>query len=90
MNISPEEASMTDPANAARRRFLIAGAATALGVAAGSQTGAAQQNLAPTPACGDDHGPTVRQTEGPFFKPRSPQRSDLREVLGNPGSATGF
>jgi protocatechuate 3,4-dioxygenase beta subunit len=34
--------------------------------------------LAPTPACG--HGeaePTVRQTEGPFYKPETPERDDL-------------
>jgi protocatechuate 3,4-dioxygenase beta subunit len=37
------------------------------------------QELQPTPACRDADEPTVTQTEGPFFKPRSPQRSDLRE-----------
>jgi protocatechuate 3,4-dioxygenase beta subunit len=37
------------------------------------------QELAPTPSCHDGDEPTVRQTEGPFFKPRSPERSDLRE-----------
>jgi len=37
------------------------------------------QELAPTAACHDGDEPTVRQTEGPFFKPRSPERSDLRE-----------
>ena len=37
------------------------------------------QELAPTPFCRDGDEPTVRQTEGPFFKPRSPERSDLRE-----------
>jgi protocatechuate 3,4-dioxygenase beta subunit len=31
------------------------------------------------PSCHDGDEPTVRQTEGPFFKPRSPKRSDLRE-----------
>ena len=40
---------------------------------------AAAQELAPTPACHDGDPPTVRQTEGPFFKPRSPERSDLLE-----------
>jgi hypothetical protein len=29
------------------------------------------QELAPTPSCRDGDEPTVRQTEGPFFKPRS-------------------
>ena len=37
------------------------------------------QELAPTPACHDGDEPTVRQSEGPFFKPSSPERSDLRE-----------
>src|SRR3954452_17357379 len=32
--------------------------------------------LAPTPACGDHGGaPTAAETEGPYFKPRSPERS---------------
>nr|WP_194303970.1 dioxygenase [Chthonobacter albigriseus] len=35
----------------------------------------AQETLQPTPACGDQ--PTVRQTEGPYFKPKSPLQRDL-------------
>ncbi len=35
--------------------------------------------LALTPACGDDDGPTPAQTEGPFFTPSSPERSSLIE-----------
>src|SRR5262249_60671127 len=41
------------------------------------------QPLAPTPQCHDGDEPTVRQTEGPYFKPSSPLRADLIE----PGSA---
>src|SRR5215831_14012646 len=41
------------------------------------------QPLAPTPQCRDGDEPTVRQTEGPYFKPSSPLRADLVE----PGSA---
>ena len=37
------------------------------------------QELAPTPECRDNDEPTLAQTEGPFFKPSSPERSDLRE-----------
>jgi protocatechuate 3,4-dioxygenase beta subunit len=37
------------------------------------------QNLPPTPQCHDGDEPTVRQGEGPFFKPNSPQRADLVE-----------
>lgn len=40
----------------------------------------AQQALPPTPECKDGDEPTAAQTEGPFFKPRSPERSDLREA----------
>jgi protocatechuate 3,4-dioxygenase beta subunit len=63
-----------------RRLFLIAGGSLA---AAGLGLDATAQELAPTPACHDGDEPTLRQTEGPFFKPSSPQRSELRE----PGSA---
>jgi protocatechuate 3,4-dioxygenase beta subunit len=36
--------------------------------------------LTPTPACGDDDDdPTPAQTEGPYFKPNSPQRVSLVE-----------
>ena len=34
----------------------------------------------PTPACGHD-GPTPRQTAGPYYKPASPQRRDLRGAV---------
>jgi protocatechuate 3,4-dioxygenase beta subunit len=33
----------------------------------------------PTPECGDDDEPTPEETEGPFFKPRSPRRTSLLE-----------
>jgi protocatechuate 3,4-dioxygenase beta subunit len=62
----------TDPT---RRTFLLTTALAGFGLAAGDAAG--QGTLAPTPACGE--GPTVRQSEGPFYKPRSPQRADLRE-----------
>jgi len=58
-----------------RRRFLLATGT----LAAGLGFDANAQELAPTPACHDGDEPTVRQTEGPFFKPRSPQRADLIE-----------
>ena len=37
------------------------------------------QELAATPTCRDGDEPTARQTEGPFFKPSSPERGDLRQ-----------
>lgn len=58
-----------------RRRVLTLGAAAAL---AGS-TAFAQGEAAPTPECHDGDEPTPRETEGPFFKPRSPERADLVE-----------
>ena len=60
-----------------RRRFLLA---TGTLAAAGLSVDAIGQELAPTPTCHDGDEPTVRQTEGPFFKPRSPLRADLRDA----------
>jgi len=74
-----------------RRRFLITGAASGfvLGIAGPSW---GQGGLSPTPACHDGDEPTPRQTEGPFFKPRSPERADLIEpgMKGRPIELTGF
>ena len=68
--------------DATRRRFLVA--AGSLTAALGFAREGEAQELAPTPAC-DDHGAaTLRQGEGPFFKPLSPERADLREQ-GAPG-----
>ena len=75
-----------------RRRFLLN---TGM-LAAGSELSCAgvvlSQELAPTPSCHDGHEPTVRETEGPFFKPRSPERSDLGEpgAGGRPFELSGF
>jgi protocatechuate 3,4-dioxygenase beta subunit len=59
-----------------RRRLL---AATALGAAGLVLEKALAETLAPTPQCHDGDAPTVRQTEGPYFKPSSPQRADFVE-----------
>jgi protocatechuate 3,4-dioxygenase beta subunit len=51
-------------------------------LAANSPDSAARRGgrtLAPTPECDDDDEPTPRQTEGPFFTPKSPQRDSLLE-----------
>jgi protocatechuate 3,4-dioxygenase beta subunit len=48
----------------------------------GPRTGAestGEQQLSPTPACGDDHGPTPEQTEGPYYTPDTPRRTNLLE-----------
>ena len=63
-----------------RRRFLLA---TGTLAASNLSFDAFAQELAPTPACHDGNEPTARQTEGPFFKPRSPKRDDLREPVGS-------
>ena len=62
-----------------RRRFLhVLGT---LPVAYGAYSGnLAAQELPPTRACSDGDEPTARQMEGPFFKPRSPQRVSLLET----------
>jgi protocatechuate 3,4-dioxygenase beta subunit len=49
------------------------------------------QDLPATPQCDADPRATRAQTEGPFFTPRSPLRSDLRtELKGTPVVLTGF
>jgi protocatechuate 3,4-dioxygenase beta subunit len=40
---------------------------------------AAGKDALPTPECGDDDEPTPSATAGPFYKPRSPERSSLIE-----------
>src|SRR5256885_17239190 len=74
-----------------RRRILATGAFGVTGLLLAMDGGFAQQGLAPTPTCHDGDEPTVAETEGPFFKPRSPQRSDLREsgITGRPVDLSG-
>jgi protocatechuate 3,4-dioxygenase beta subunit len=52
----------------------------------------AQVPLNPTPECHDGDAPTVRQTEGPYFKPSSPERVELIEpgMGGQPLELVGF
>jgi protocatechuate 3,4-dioxygenase beta subunit len=67
-----------------RRRFvtLALGASAAAALA---RRAPAQPALRPTPACGADGAVTPPQTEGPFFKPASPERVSLLEPgLGGP------
>src|SRR5262249_31800668 len=63
-----------------RRRFLLNTGILAAGWELSCADVVLTQELAPTPSCRDGDELTVRQTEGPFFKPRSPERSDLREL----------
>jgi protocatechuate 3,4-dioxygenase beta subunit len=62
-----------------RRRFLLNTGVIAAGWELFCPDAVLAQQLALTPSCRDGNEPTVRQTEGPFFKPKSPERSDLRE-----------
>jgi protocatechuate 3,4-dioxygenase beta subunit len=71
-----------------RRRVIVAGACAGLLLPGRS---APAQDLAPTPSCHDGDEPTAPQIEGPFFKPKSPLRSDLREpgIAGRPVELSG-
>ena len=66
-----------------RRRLVTAGAAAGAALSFGR---IAWGQAPPTPACHDGDEPTLVQTEGPFFKPRSPERADLIEpgIKGRP------
>lgn len=78
------------------RRFVL-GASLGAGVfAAGSllaiEGSLGQAPLAATPACRDGDAPTLTQTEGPYFKPSSPERVELFEsgMAGQPIELVGF
>jgi len=80
-----------------RRRFLLALLASPVAlallpylgghdeVAAADALFAAAAAKPPTPECADDDDLTPSETAGPFFKPRSPERTALREQ-GIPGT----
>jgi protocatechuate 3,4-dioxygenase beta subunit len=70
---------MNIPPKPTRRRFLLSTGILAAGWELSSADAGLTQELAPTPSCRDGDESTVHQTEGPFFKPRSPERGDLRE-----------
>jgi protocatechuate 3,4-dioxygenase beta subunit len=80
---------MTHHSFPSRRHIIVTGACASLVLSA---RGAVAQALAPTPACHDGDEPTLPETEGPFFKPKSPRRSDLREagIPGRPVELSGF
>jgi protocatechuate 3,4-dioxygenase beta subunit len=52
----------------------------------------AQAPLSSTPECRDSDEVTLRQTEGPYFKPSSPERAELVEagMAGQPIELVGF
>ena len=67
--------------NQPSRRLLLKGALAAggFGLAAPYARRALAQDLDPTLACHDGDAPTKPDIEGPFYKPRSPERADLVE-----------
>jgi protocatechuate 3,4-dioxygenase beta subunit len=73
------------------RRTILTTGAFAAGSLLTLDPSRAQAPLNPTPEC-HDGAVTQRQTEGPFFKPSSPQRVDLIEpgIGGQPIELTGF
>jgi protocatechuate 3,4-dioxygenase beta subunit len=60
-----------------RRHLLYTGAIATGGLGLARFAFAQGRELPATPACGGEA--TLRQTEGPFYKPRSPERADLIE-----------
>ena len=67
-------------AHPSRRQILhsaLASSSVALAIGFPALTFA--QSAAPTPQCHDGDEATIRQTEGPYFKPSSPERADLVE-----------
>ena len=74
------------------RRIVLGAGAFAAGSLLGVGSGVAQAPLSPTPACHDGDEPTLAQTEGPFFKPSSPERVELIEagMAGQPMELVGF
>jgi protocatechuate 3,4-dioxygenase beta subunit len=73
------------------RRSLVATGALAAGFLP-LDAALAQARLNPTPECHDGDAATARQTEGPFFKPSSPERADLIEpgMVGHPIELVGL
>src|ERR1700745_2946448 len=77
---------------ATRRRFLFNTGFLVAGWELFSASVARPGELAATPDCRDGDEPTAPETEGPFFKPKSPQRGDLREpaTKGKPFELLGY
>ena len=74
-----------------RRSVLGAGVFVA-GSLFGIERGAAEAPLSATPACHDGDEATLQQTEGPYFKPSSPERIELYEegMAGQPIELVGL
>jgi protocatechuate 3,4-dioxygenase beta subunit len=75
--------SNDDAAPAAQAASTTVAPATTAPAATPTTAGAPATTLAPTPECADDDDVTPAQTEGPYFKASSPERTNIR------GSASG-
>ncbi|MGY2903286.1 dioxygenase family protein [Bradyrhizobium sp. URHC0002] len=74
------------------RRVVLGAGVFAAGSLLMADGSVAQAPLAATPACHDGDDATVPQTEGPYFKPSSPERIELFEegMAGQPIELVGF
>ena len=74
------------------RRAVLGAGVFAAGSLIRIDSSVAQASPPPTPACHDGDEATLRQTEGPFFKPSSPERAELLEagMPGQPIELVGF
>jgi protocatechuate 3,4-dioxygenase beta subunit len=74
------------------RRVVLGAGVFAAGSLLMADGSVAQAPLAPTPACHDSDDATAPQTEGPYFKPSSPERTELFEegMAGQPIELVGF
>ena len=74
------------------RRAVLRAGVFATGSLLGIDDSLAQAPLASTPECRDSDEVTLRQTEGPFFKPSSPERVELIDagMPGQPIELVGF
>src|SRR5258708_26856093 len=74
------------------RRAVLGAGVFAAGSLIRIDSSVAQAPLSPTPACHDGDEATLRQTEGPFFKPTSPERAELLEagMAGHPNQPGWF
>jgi protocatechuate 3,4-dioxygenase beta subunit len=83
------ECLMTDTPT---RRIVLGAGVLAAGSLLMINGSLAQAPLAATPACHDGDDTTVSQTEGPYFKPSSPERTELFEegMAGQPIELVGF
>jgi len=74
------------------RRVVLGAGVIAAGSLLTIDGSVAQAPLAPTPTCHDGDDATVAQTEGPYFKPSSPERIELFEegMAGQPIELVGF